>query len=69
MNSALQQELMLTKPAELQDLLGLLKLDTTGIKNVLVVRLATYCTSKGIGSIPELKSHIKALEKVWWLEC
>lgn len=63
MNASLQQELMLSKPAELQELLNGLKLDATGIKNVLVMRLATYCTPKGINNIAELKAHIKALEK------
>lgn len=51
------------KPAELQECLGALELDTTGAKSVLVNRLTQFCAPLGIKSVGELKSRVKAIEK------
>ena len=61
---SLQQELMMMKPAELQECLGALELDATGAKTILVLRLAQYCGPLGIKSVSELKARTKGLDKV-----
>jgi hypothetical protein len=61
---SLQQELMRMSPAELQECLSALELDTTGAKNMLVVRLAQYCGPLGIKSVSELKARTKNRDKV-----
>jgi hypothetical protein len=60
----LQQELMVMKPAELQECLSALEMDTTGAKSVLVMRLTQFCAPLGIKSVGELKARTKAYEKV-----
>lgn len=52
------------KPAELQECLGALEMDTTGAKAVLVSRLVQFCAPLGIKTVGDLKARVKAIEKV-----